>query len=185
MIDQEQQKWVIPIFVAVGVFITQLFLYGSKVKRRVRISFTELVGDIMQFGVKCAVIIAAIQGSQNLFHVDMHEMWKVVSITILIATSFDTYLARVKTLATQRIGNAANVLFGSHADAFVEVPKGQHHAEEAMLDIVEYKGVPKTKTGRDSHAQGRNLRKSFRPVDEPDSKMQALIDELDKMNPKK
>lgn len=137
MMDYDPEKWSIPFFVAIGLIISQLFIYGKKVKQRVRISAAELTGDVMQFGVRMAVTIGSINMLEVVLDREIKDLWQVVLTTILICTSFDTYFLKIREIAIGRFVGAWAVLLGrTPNDSTIRVPAGDGAPEEVQAFVI-------------------------------------------------
>lgn len=177
MMDFDPEKWATPAFVAIGLVISQLFMYGKKVKRRVKITTAELVGDLMQFGVKMVITITTIQVISWLTKKPIDDMWQVVAVTILICTSFDNYFLKLRELALTRILGAGAVLFGkAPANAMFEFPGGEGENNQVKVRVVET-NMPLTDQQTKINVPLKSVYKADPVIPSDD---QALLDGLDK-----
>jgi hypothetical protein len=101
-----------PLFVLIGIVVAQLFLYGRKVRERVKIAVSDVVSDLMQFGVMFIVCMAFLTFARSIVGWNLHDPWQMVTVVILFNMSFDTWFNRIREAFNTKVGAAFDVLMG-------------------------------------------------------------------------
>jgi hypothetical protein len=101
-----------PLYVFVGIVVAQLFMYGRKIKERVKITANEVIADIMQFGVMFIVSMGFLQLAKTITGWDLTDPWQLVTVVILFNMSFDSWFNRLRDTFNTKAGAAFDVFLG-------------------------------------------------------------------------
>jgi hypothetical protein len=150
-----------PIFVLVGIIVAQLFMYGRKVKDRVHIALSDVIADLMQFGVMFVVCMGFLALAKTITGWNLNDPWQLVTVVIMFNMSFDAWFNRLRETFNNKVGAAFDVLLGRKiaVDGNINVaPARRAPSEHVAKPIVEvYK----------------------KPVDGYDPDIEHLVHELD------
>lgn len=141
-----------PFLVFVGLLIAQLFLYGRKIKDRVKIAVTDVISDIMQFGVMFVTCMGFLAAAKSITGWDLDDPWQLVTVVIIFNMSFDAWFMRIRDTFNTRVGAAWDALMG--------------------------KSIPQ----EEPKPLSRRLKTVYTPVKKPNPELDGLIEQLDNVD---
>lgn len=160
-----------PLFVLVGIIVAQLFLYGRKVKERVKIAMSDVVADIMQFGVMFIVCMGFLTVAKTITGWNLNDPWQLVTVVIMFNMSFETWFARLRDVFNNKAGSAFDVLMGRKVAVDSEPVSSQRESN------------PNSHTRATSPEAVRlPLQSVYSPSEDPDHRMNEEIGKLDNVS---